>query len=226
MNIRNQIRSGSGVGAEQYSLGKTLTFQYFRKNVLWEVPVRLLPQPGANALGGKTSSRNDRVIPRARMKFALVAKSGTHTKNHKKRESSLKIDTRRFATSNTTKIPEREENSPKRNNFDKRAQFVRGREARTCKDEPTTCETHHYVERGRVPSQLSRFLTQPSPNSAFFQNCPQLGPLLTQPFPNSAFPNSVLSEKKNQKDTINSVLEDFLQSFPPNGGLRPPNPPS
>jgi hypothetical protein len=66
------------------------------------------------------------------------------------------------------------------------------------------------------PTQPYVFPTHHLPNSAFAQ----LSPLLTQPFPNSAF------SQKNQKDTINSVLGDFLQSLSPNGGLRPPHPPS
>jgi hypothetical protein len=75
--------------------------------------------------------------------------------------------------------------------------------------------------------QLSSHPTQPSTNSALpflnsalcFPNSAfaQLSPLPTQPFPNSAF-----SQKKKQKETINSVLGAFLQSLPPSEGLRPP----
>ncbi len=34
------------------------------------------------------------------------------------------------------------------------------------------------------------------------------------------FPNPAISQK-NQKDTLNSVIEDFLQSFPPDRVLKP-----
>ncbi len=83
------------------------------------------------------------------------------------------------------------------------------------------------------------FPTQSRPDSAFFKSAPQLSPLSTQPgfvstqnfvSPTQPLPNSAPSQlghfSKNQKDTLNSVLGDLLQSFSPNRGLRPQPSPS